>query len=75
MDIKLLIEVFLILVISVCGVANGFGCMKEQERHNATRKELAKAKEEIAELKAYIEKQKVKNIIELANKFYEGKKK
>ena len=49
---------------------------EERQSHDRTRKELDSAREELADLKRYISVQKAKNIVNVANEFYnEGKKK
>ena len=76
MIIETWIAAILIVAICVMGMISGLCLLGEQQRHKATRDELDWAKEEIANLRKYIAVQKAKNVVNVANDFYnEGKKK
>lgn len=66
-----------VLVIGICamGIMSGVCLLVEQQRHDETREELKRVIEEKTDLEKYIAGLKAKHIIEMSNKFYEGKKK
>lgn len=76
----MILETWIAALITVCiavmGIAVCVCLMAEQKRHDETREELDLAREEIAMLQRYISMQKAKNIVNVANDFYnEGGKK
>jgi hypothetical protein len=76
----MIIETWVAALITVCiavmCIAVCVCLLAEQKGHRETRQELDWAREEIADLKRYISVQKAKNIVNVANDFYnEGKKK
>ena len=75
MIIETWIAAVLVVGISLIGFMSSVCLLAEQHRHDETRKELKRVMEENSDLKAYIEKQRAKHIFDMANKFYEGKKK
>ena len=66
-----------VLVIGICamGIMSSVCLLAEQQRHDKTRKELKKVIEAKIDLEKYIAGLKAKHIVDVATKFYEGKKK
>lgn len=76
MIIETWVAAILICGIALMGILAIFYSLVESERLEETRKELASAQKENAELKHYIAVQRTKAIIGVANDFYnEGEKK
>ncbi len=77
MIIETWVAAILFIAIGVMGIILGLCLLSEQNDHKKTREELGWAKEEIAELKRYISVQRAKNVVNVANDFYNesGKKK
>lgn len=75
MIIETWIAAVLVVGISLIGFMSSVCLLAEQQRHDKTREELKRVMEEKTDLEKYIAGLKAKHIIEMSNKFYEGKKK
>ena len=77
MIIETWIAAILFIAIGVIGIILGLCLISEQNIHAKTREQLDLAREEIADLRRYISVQRAKNVVNVANDFYNesGKKK